>query len=608
MGIRGLGAAVRRYGVFTSLSGDTVVIDGPALIYQILDGCMRQRPASNGFICHPSYLTLGRMVIGWLEELRSHNVNVRKIFFDGYLPPSKWRVRRERLAYQSRTMKDLVTSHPLGSPKLPEAAFETLKAEISLTQSIGHSSYFSWLPKPPFLVPAVIELLRSSHTWGPLVQIVPGEADMFCAEDVRQHGGIVLTGDSDLLIADLGLEGSVSFFGDVVAADRSAKSQGLVASKFSPHAINDRLGLNNVGGLSRVAFEKEKWRSGFDEALDRTKNNGNRDLESPEFHAFMQEHSMTEYLPRDHPTQNIISSLDPRISEIVVQTLLMDSSGAMPDASRAECSRGPETLAMFLPIMIEDRDRKSAWSMSTVIRQIAYGVMQTFARQVSSVVIEYRLLEASNPLMGRQIDVLDPEETLEQCGLLVETLKQLAEQIPRADMQWLAFAIYQDVVWTTSGQRSPLSATLITQIRDRLNDDSDEYSWDLIHFTSQVQASFYSLRMAKQALDVVAFLRQNIPAPMQELRESLRNLPIIAEWPTVETMSQILTTAASSNILAIITDMLGILPIKEPEPLTEPAHLKKRKQKPSLLQDLRNKRAPKRPRSVNPFAVLSHIN
>ncbi|KAI0456452.1 XPG domain containing-domain-containing protein [Xylaria acuta] len=353
MGIRGLGAAVRQYGTFSSLSGNTVVVDGPALIYQILDGCMRQRPATNAFICHPSYSTLGRMVIGWLEELRRHNVTVRNIYFDGYLPPGKWQVRRERLLRQSQTMKDLLASHPHGSSRIPEDAFETIKPEISLTQNIGHSSHSSWLPKPPFLVPAVIEILKSCRTWGPLVKVVSGEADMFCAEDVRRHGGVVLTSDSDLLITELGPDGTVSFFADVVAADRSDKSQGLVACKFSLHTINNTLGLNNVGGLPRVAFEKVSCRTSFNEALKRAKNNSDNSLESSEFRTFMEEYSMKEHLPKGHPVQGILSSLDPRISEVIIQTLLLDGNGAVPDAGNGENSRGPETLAMFLPIMIE---------------------------------------------------------------------------------------------------------------------------------------------------------------------------------------------------------------------------------------------------------------
>ncbi|KAI0546571.1 hypothetical protein F4679DRAFT_408522 [Xylaria curta] len=605
MGIRGLGAAVRQYGQFSSLSGNTAVIDGPALVYQILDGCMRQRPATNGFICHPCYSTLGRIVIGWLEELRQHNVTIRKIYFDGYLPPSKWQVRRERLLRQSQTMKDLLASHPHGSSRLPEDAFEAIKSEISLTQSIGHSSHSSWLPKPPFLVPAVIEILKSCRTWGPLVQVVSGEADMFCAEDIRRHGGVLLTGDSDLLITDLGPDGTVSFFTDVVAAHRSDKSQGVMACKFSLHAINDALGLSNMGGLPRVAFEKVNCRTSFNEAIKRVKNSNNNDnnLESSEYDAFKQEYSMKEYLPMDHPVQKILSNLDPRISEVIIQTLLLDDNGTVPDDSSGEKSRGPETLAMFLPIMIENRNRKSAWSMSEVVRQLAYGAMQTFATRNSPVVIEYRVLEASNSLMGRQTDVLGAEETVEQCSLLVETLDQLSGRIPGIDKQWLAFAIYQDVMWSTSEQRPPLSASLINKEKKVFNDE-DEYSWDMIHFAAQVQASLYSLRMAKQVLDVVASLR-TLPPPMRDLRERLSNLPTIAEWPTVETMSKVLATASEANVLSIITDMLGVTIIENAENSSNTNQSKKRKNRNGLL---RSERDPKRPTSVNPFAILSNAS
>jgi hypothetical protein len=263
-------------------------------------------------------------------------------------------------------MKELVMSHPHGSSRLPENAFEAMKAAISLTQIIDNSSYSRWLPKPPFLIPAVIEILKSCQTWGSLVEVVSGEADMFCAEDVRKHGGIILTGDSDLLITDLGPDGKVSFFTDVVEVDRPAKSEGLVACKFSLHAINDLLGLNNVGGLPRVAFEKVKSRGSFAQALERAKNSNANGLESPEFQEFMQEYSMKEYLPKIHPVQSILNSLDPRISEIVIQNLVLDGNGAVPDAHTAQNSRGPQTLAMFLPIMIEVRYyfRCSSWHIS----------------------------------------------------------------------------------------------------------------------------------------------------------------------------------------------------------------------------------------------------
>ncbi|KAK5634102.1 hypothetical protein RRF57_009816 [Xylaria bambusicola] len=606
MGIRGLGVAVRRYGKFSSLNGDTVVIDGPALVYQIYDGCMRQKPPTNGFICQPSYAALGRMVMGWLNELRQHNVSVRKILFDGYLPPAKWQVRQYRLLQQSQLMKDLLASHPNGSCGVPEDAFETIKGGIALVRTVGTSSSLRWLPKPPFLVPAVVEILKDCHTWGPLVETVSGEADMFCAEDIRRHGGVLLTSDSDLLITDLGHDGSVAFFADIVVADRSAESRGLLASKFSLNSINDALALNNLGGLPRVAYEFAKSRGSFNEALDRIRNRKWEDIShTVEYQTFLEEYSMKEYLPTGHPIQSMISTLDPRVSEIVIQTLLF--TGDCAGTSSAQHSRGPETLAMFLPVLIEDHSRISAWTGSTAVRQLAYSIMQTFAVHKSPVVIEYRTLMASNTSIGRQVDVLGLEEAHEQCSSLVHTLKQLANRIPSADMRWLAFAIYQDVMWSTSEERSLLSASLVHKAQLPSNDER-WHSWDIIHFTAQVEASLYSLRIAKQILDVAISLSPGLAPQVRELCEHLDTLPAIADWPTLEKMPHLLAAANKADILAVITDILGIPLIQVQDKSAETDGAKKREKRKNANGLLRSERDPKRPVSINPFAVLSNAS
>ncbi|MBE7179732.1 MAG: hypothetical protein INR71_00735 [Terriglobus roseus] len=74
-------------------------------------------------------------------------------------------------------------------------------------------SHLRLLPPAPFVVPAVIEALRESG-YRDVVRVVPGEADPYCAEDVRLHGGFVVTGDSDLLVYDLGQVGGVVFLQD----------------------------------------------------------------------------------------------------------------------------------------------------------------------------------------------------------------------------------------------------------------------------------------------------------------------------------------------------------------------------------------------------------
>ncbi|KAI0023021.1 XPG domain containing-domain-containing protein [Xylariomycetidae sp. FL0641] len=609
MGIRGLGPAITRYASLVPLSGDTVVIDGPALAHRIYDRCLTHRPAKCGFICHPPYGLVGRMVIGWLEELRRHNVNVRKIYFDGYLPPSKWGVRRDRLLQQSVKMKDLMVFNPLGSLPSPIDAYSHLKDGQILFRSVGRSVGPFGPPKSSFLIPAVLEALQQSPYWGPRIQVVPGEADLFCAEDVLQNGGVVLTSDSDLLIKDLGKGGSMAFFGDVVPVDPSSPARGMLAAKVSLHEINNQLGISNTGGLPRLAFEMVRGRLRFPTALTQAKSIRQEALDTPEFLAFMKEHAMKDYIRGDHPVLGILTTLDPRISEIVLQSLLMEVQGDIPDPEK---ERGPETLSMFLPIMIENRDRKSSWTMSTSVRQIAYSVLQESASHRSSDVVEYRTLDSESSVAGRQIPIPTLAEAVEQCDVLVRTLHTLFDKLSSPELEWFAFTICQEVDHTLFESRPSSAAALIQQIVNQREEPS-EHSWDLLHFSAQVQASFYSLRMAKQLLDVASFLGQDLPAPIQQLRQYLGTLPSISEWPTVDGMPTLLAKFNEANGLALIAEVLGVPSIEAG--LEEPSVTTSTSPNYSTSSEKKRKRGPipgtpdiagsGRSPSVNPFAILS---
>ncbi|KAI1498175.1 XPG domain containing-domain-containing protein [Biscogniauxia marginata] len=610
MGIRGLTAAISRFGVFSPLSGGTVVIDGPALVHRILEGILKIRSLEGGFVCQPSYTVLGRMVIGWLDELRKHDITVRKIYFDGYLPPSKWGVRRQRLYDQFQSMRTLLSSHPSGSARPHEDLFGDLKAEMSLTR-IFMGQRFSRLPKPPFLVPAVIELLGLSQYWGPLVQVVPGEADMYCAEDVRRNGGTVLTNDSDLLIEDLGPKGTVAFFRDVVPVDPSSIEAGITACKFSYHDINNVLALTNIGGLLRVAFEMSTGSLRFWKAIDTAKRNQGEVFDSPKYQLFVKDHQMKEYLSAEHPIFKIISIIDPRISEVIVQSRLLEEEGIVPDGTGETPPRGPKNPSIFLPVLIEDQNKRSAWTTSTPVRQLAYSILQDSVSRRSADMIEYRVLDPADTKTGRLVEIPGPGETVEQCARLARTLAKMNERAPLADMRWFAFAIYQDVEWSASEEQPPLSAALVYKTGNG-NDDTEEwYSWDLIHFTAHVQASLYSFRIMKQVLDVVTSLGLDLSAPARQLHESLASLPIIAEWPTVEDMPGLLSRFREANALTSITDILGIPEIAKPEDPPEsdkPNKRQKQEQPRGPLDQRKQKQKQRRPLSVNPFAILSQAS
>ena len=212
---------------------------------------------------------------------------------------------------------------------------------------------------------------------------------------------------------------------------------------------------------------------------------------------------------------------------------------------------------------------------------------------------------ASNSSIGRQIDVLKLEEALEKCSSLANALKQLTERIPNADMRWLGFAIYQDIMWSTSEERSPLSASLIHKAQHP-SDDENWHSWDMIHFTAQVEASLYSLRITLQVLDVVISLCSSLPPQVRDVCQHLSTLPLIADWPTVANMPNLLAAAREADILTTVTDILGIPPIGARVESAETDDLKERKKRKS--RNDRSERDSKRPVSINPFAVLRNAS
>lgn len=77
MGIRHLTTSLRPYATLESLSGRTVVIDGPSFAHQIYYICLRAAPrAKNAFEAAPSYRELGEVAIAWLDGLRGSNVEM----------------------------------------------------------------------------------------------------------------------------------------------------------------------------------------------------------------------------------------------------------------------------------------------------------------------------------------------------------------------------------------------------------------------------------------------------------------------------------------------------------------------------------------------------
>ncbi|KAI0132027.1 XPG domain containing-domain-containing protein [Xylariales sp. AK1849] len=605
MGIRGLTCALRPYAVPTNLRDESVVIDGPALVHRVWESVMKDQPISSVILCQVSYKVLGQCVINWLDRLRSKNVHVRKIYFDGFLPPRKWEVRWERIITQSRSMKAMTSRCRTGVQprKGDRLLIPSCPNLMSTLGGLSRHKSLRTLPKHPMMVPAVIEALRSSHEWESVVRVIPGEADAFCADDVRRNGGVVLTSDSDLLIEDLGHHGSVSFLGDIFEEGEMSTN----AQKYSLRDIETQLRIKDHGGLPRLAFEFTK-RATLEQALRYTRALSNVDAIPEAYQTFLDEHHAQEYISEDHPVVAQLSKLDPRISELVIQSLNIEVMKPEAASSRIRAPRGPEEISMFLPIMIDDHTKRSAWTMSETTRELAYGLAQQSPQHRRSKVIEYRTMETI--IGGRETEVPSPDDVERWCEQLLTTLDKIEFNLKDSSLQWLGFAVYQDVGWSRLEGKSPLSAALISEALG-MEGDVETYSWDAIHFTAQVQACFYSLRMLKQILEVLVTISPgSLPNSQQRLRSHLLGLPNIAEYPTPEEIHGLLSRFGKANGLTIITEAMGVpeISIATPTPaqLPNPRSTNRDKKEPKQQRGTSGEVNPRQPASRNPFDVLSH--
>lgn len=470
------------------------------------------------------------------------------------------------------------------------------------------------LPKHPFLVPAVAEILRTSKEYRHLVQVVPGEADTYCASDVRANGGIVLTSDSDLLLEDLGPSGSVAFFwevtddptygtstGDEPVGENPSSEGALIASTYSARELETRFNLQGYGGMPRLAFEMVSRGVGVPTALDFCRRSDKSELAANEAYSkFLEDHLVPqEYISAEHPVIALLSDLDPRISELVIQSLNVGTAGPVEEEPQnGGAPRGPDLISMFLPVMIEDHARKSAWTMSESVRTLAYAVAQKPGPHRRDIVIEYRTLQTESG--GRQLSIPDFAAVDGWCEQLLETIDHLDAGVSDPQLLWLAFAVYQDIKWATSEGRTPLSTVVMSEAAE-FDGHPGRYGWDVIHFAAQVQATLYSLRMLKQTLDVMAVLEEStFSKGRDELRRKLQGFPMIVEWPTAETLFGLLLRLDQRPCLATIADVLGVpeASLRVPPAQTSQENMSKKRKRSS-------KEKPPRSAAVNPFAILS---
>lgn len=474
---------------------------------------------------------------------------------------------------------------------------ESRKSGSDLLSNVSLSARLKALPAPPFLVPAVIEAILSSR-FADVTSTIPGEADAYCAQSARLSGGTIFTSDSDLLVHDLGKSGTVILFRDIETIHLPSKGTCLKTQQYQPSAIADKFGLPNLVRLAFFMTEDNHCK-----IAEATKLAKERNPTSDEFAEFQEQYASLpvlstlakEYLTQsDRPVFKLLSSLDPRISELVHQIAMQQAATSAED----------RTLDMYLPFLIDDSTRTSAWRAGAYIRTTAYSVLRSLDPRLA-IINEYErkgTRVSSTPATAFHYPKELSASILELQEGLKETLPSGNSTPLTIPARWRVFAAKTIYLSNVDTGKTPPSIDDLT----RLITGSREgpLSWSFIHASAQMQAVLYSLRMILQISRLVAAFTEESDVDQEsrimiaELQVMLKDLPSLSDLLDVEEIGGIVQTEAAKTHITNSLLAFGV-PAQTDESST------KRKKKRKKKEDHTSTTSPPAWRSNNMFGSLS---
>ena len=449
------------------------------------------------------------------------------IYFDGALPTAKQDVRRLRLEKSRIRLENFCKLCPTSLSRLRKNVATGPPHHLSfLTTSIPLNSRHIALPEPPFMVPAVVEDLQDQlqdPTLATVASVVNGEADKFCAAHARRTGATVLSNDSDLLVFDLGEQGSILSLDSLTidAGEHSHESK-ISGSVINPVQIATKLHLSS---LSRLAFERSRDQYlSFNNVVSRAAMQL-KPKDRSMFENFMKEYS-TEDDAGDFPEPQVV--LDTRVSELYYQL-------QQPILDRFE---------VYLSILIENHARASSWSFGVELRTVAYSLLNLSCgkpRTRQAIIDEYMRSGGRIAPKSRQFytDLAKLSEAMDQVIQDLRILRSKFESLklnrrlepPRI---WRLHGFYQ-VCKTLISTHKPLPDE--KWIAEFLSDGyvGDCVTMDAVHVEANINAALYSFRVLKQCVAVTVaknpreISNEAVMSCLATLHTELRDLPSLCQ-------------------------------------------------------------------------------
>ena len=195
--------------------------------------------------------------------------------------------------------------------------------------------------------------------------------------------------------------------------------------------------------------------------------------------------------------------LDPRISELVLQATYHTSE---------------EPVTVYLPALIEDPCRSSAWTHTAIDRILAYSCLQLYLdveRRRQSIQEVFR---QGDRIAYKETQLLDEPQALSHASSLLASMQQHQAQCNNRNMSpygaWRLYAVrrggFPDRAWD-SILRGEAGAKL--------------WKWKDVQIAARVQAILYSLRILQQVLKHLITPDAPLPKPLLAVNQALATLP-----------------------------------------------------------------------------------
>ena len=429
------------------------------------------------------------------------------IFFDGFLPPPKRATRLDRLQKISNGLHVLQTTSPKGlsideiGDGLNNSSTEGLFSTVNQSGRQGNFTI-------PFLVSAALDTLRSSR-YAAKLRLVPGEADIYCADYVREHGGIVLTNDSDLPVHDLGSDRAVVFLDTIeLSTCPSCGDQAVQGGVFNPAKIAERL---DISDFKRFAFEiQQDYHITAAEAIRRARS-AYGTAKSVAYNSFCKTYkSMAEESQASTyaaATAESLQHLDPRVSEFVLQVMLAHEP----------------PFRSYLPQLLENTEELSAWEACQEIRDFSYSVVLHLSdRPPNTPVWEYR--RRHSRVSPHEVEIMSPDRLRSFAENLQEQiylLKQQEKDVVGSSF-WQVLCLDQICTWYQKREQFGAFRGLLEQFPDATN-KRVLWPWEVIHLYASILAALASLRQLGQILHYLDTNRMDLAT--RQIKEHFQLLP-----------------------------------------------------------------------------------